>query len=151
MTMFRIQGPVRFEVNLQRRYIDIKFKHWLKAPKDATYRKLISGAIKDSRIDSWEREESYRFRIRFEHLRSGFLEQPMKDKNTRTFVIPLTFPPEFFRKLHDPLKSFTDPKERIWSEWDTWFRQTGITYFSSALMDLPTTLRQPFAEIDIGT
>lgn len=107
----------------------------------------------DDPIETWERDETYRFQIPFEYLDS-LLEQPVDDANTRAFVITLnhSYPPEFYRRLHETWKSFSgDVNERTWSEWDAWFRQTGITYQPECLHILPTTLRQPYAKIDIGT
>ncbi|KAF8470097.1 RNA dependent RNA polymerase-domain-containing protein [Kalaharituber pfeilii] len=154
MSMFQTDKnrPIRFEVNFKRRVIDVSFKHFLKTPEDIAYRQLIEEFLEakpDHSIESWEREESYRFRIQFEHL-DYFLEQKTGAENTRAFIIPLVSPPEFYRKLHKTEKSFTDPKERVWSDWDTWFRQVNITYLPKVLEGLPTRLRQPFAAIDIG-
>ncbi|KAF8424303.1 RNA dependent RNA polymerase-domain-containing protein [Tirmania nivea] len=106
----------------------------------------------DDTFEGWERDETYRFQLQFEHL-GPILEQPTEDENSRAFVfsLPDGFPPEFFRKLHAVAKSFSDdPKERIWNEWDAWFRQTSVTYHPQCTQILPTTLRQPYATIDIG-
>jgi len=107
----------------------------------------------DDPFEGWERDETYRFQLQFEHLGS-ILEQPTEDENSRAFVfsLPDGFPPEFYRKLHVIAKSFSDdPKERTWNEWDGWFRQTSVTYHPQCTQILPTTLRQPYATIDIGT
>ena len=107
----------------------------------------------DDLFEGWERDETYRFQLQFEHLGS-ILEQPTEDGSSRAFVfsLPDGFPPEFYRKLHVIAKSFSDdPKERIWNEWDGWFRQTSVTYHPQCTQILPTTLRQPYATIDIGT
>ena len=104
-------------------------------------------------FEGWERDETYRFQLPFEHLGS-ILEQPVEDENSRAFVFSLKerIPPEFYRKLHSTKKSFSDDlKERTWSEWGTWFRQTSITYHPQCTHILPTKLRQPYATIDIGT
>ena len=101
-------------------------------------------------IEEWERRETYRFEIRFEPL-GTLLEEPSEDVNTRTFSISLPFPPEFYRKLHNTHKSFTDPNARRWTEWDSWFRQTIMTYQPQCVDNLPITLRQPYAVIDLGT
>lgn len=101
-------------------------------------------------VEEWERPETYRFEIRFEHL-GTLLEEPSGDINTRIFSISLPFPPEFYRKLHDTHRSFTDdPNARHWSERDSWFRQTVITYQQQCVDHLPITLRQSYAVIDIG-
>lgn len=183
LSMYRTHcSQVQFEVNLEKRRIDVQFKHSFKAPppEDVAYRSLISeyqrimkeskvqqqkprdkrkaqtedseSEDEDEPIEAWEREESYRFQIRFEHLES-ILEQPMDDKNTRAFVISLNegFPPEFYRRLHRTSKSFSaDPKERVWTEWDAWFRQTTITYQPECMHLLPASLYQPYSTIDIG-
>ena len=105
--------------------------------------------IENEQMEAWERSETYRFEIRFEHL-SALLEEPSEDMNTRIFSFSLPFPPEFSRRLHNTHRSFTDPNARHWSEWDSWFRQTVITFQEEWVHHLPITLRQPYAIIDIG-
>lgn len=120
---------------------------------DTDVEKGESSQADDDPFKEWERDETYRFQLKFEHLGS-ILEQPTGDENTRAFVFSLTdrFPPEFYRRLHAIEKSLSDdPKERTWTEWDAWFRQTSITYHEECTQILPTTLRQPYATIDIGT
>ena len=102
------------------------------------------------KIEEWERRETYRFEIRFEHL-STLLEESSEDINTRILSFSLPYPPEFYRRLHDTHRSFPeDQNARHWSERDTWFRQTVITYQKQSLDPLAITLRQPYAIIDIG-
>ena len=102
------------------------------------------------KIEEWERCETYRFEIRFEHLNT-LLEESSGDINTRIFSFSLPYPPEFYRRLHDTHRSFPDDQNaRHWSERDTWFRQTVITYQKEFLDPLAITLRQPYSIIDIG-
>lgn len=157
MEMQTISEGITFEVELDRRCINVQFRLQFSDSDEISdsYRKLINGYSASREEDSdqkegteFERTETYRFKIRFEHIKT-MLEQKGAEES-RTFVIPLETPPEVYRKIHDTIKSFTDDKERRWSEWDTWLRQTDITHLKEALAKLPLTLNNPYAAINIG-
>lgn len=65
------------------------------------------------------------------------------------FAIPLQSPPLCYRKLQNPVSTFSGSDTR-WNSRDTWYRQTDIVANPRDLVSLPITLNKPRAMIDIG-
>ncbi|KAI5801675.1 RNA dependent RNA polymerase-domain-containing protein [Peziza echinospora] len=152
MKMHTVDEGIMFQLNLGRRCLDIFYKHTFLNPETGAVAKLVEAFVKANptkNADSWEREEFYRFRIKLEDMTELF-EEKCDAPNKRGFAIPVKTPPATFRVLHDAKKSFNDPKERKWTEWETWFRQTEITYIPQAMTEFPTSLKRPYSQIDIG-
>lgn len=136
MTMKAIQSvtedSLAFSLDMLRLKLDIKFSCNIK----------ISEA--DQGVD-----RDFRFFIPLNHLERIF-EVKQKDERL-AIIIPLNYPPAFYRRLQDVSISHDDSSSH-WSEYRAWYRQTDILHENDRadLKRAPITLRKSKAVIDIG-
>jgi RNA-dependent RNA polymerase len=91
--------------------------------------------------------KSFKFRIPLEKLKQIYIEK--SSMAHRTLIIPLGFPPEFFLQTTD-IEATHVAGERIWNEWQTWYRQTEIVEDRAVLEVAPIQQKRVRAIIDIG-
>jgi RNA-dependent RNA polymerase len=128
-------GRVQLMLNLDRKELDIQFP---------------------LKIDNEIRK--FRFRLPF-----TLLSRVYKDANhirgQTALIIPFGTPPQFFiqkfegeclidGRMHTSFSS----KDRIWNEWDTWFRETDVvdTSLKKSLQGMPLITHKNDPIIDIG-
>jgi RNA-dependent RNA polymerase len=100
-----------------------------------------------SREGSYNRINKYMFQIPF-----GQLEKIQRmDLNPQVFalVIRLDSPPQYYRKRQDDTAGHAEGN-LLWSEFDTWYRQTDIVYDPYRLQTAKVTLHKERPVIDIG-
>jgi len=94
-----------------------------------------------------DRTNKYMFTIPFGQLQN--IDRIQVDKQQWALVISLDSPPQFFRQRLDPRASHT-AGTLIWSEFDTWYRQTDIVYDPRRLENAVVSLKKELPVIDIG-
>lgn len=130
ITMHTTSKPrgVLVALNLSRKEIDIKF------PQE------IDGNVR-----------KYRFRLPFSQLDRIDM---VTDNNTgqATLIIPFNSPPQFFHFAKNGIKGTFSPSERIWNEWDAWYRVTDIVNqeASERIDSNPVMVDKGGSVIDIG-
>ncbi|KAH7057296.1 RNA dependent RNA polymerase-domain-containing protein [Macrophomina phaseolina] len=87
----------------------------------------------------------YRFQVPLQRVKEVYEEQ---HDTKRFLVLSVDGIPHYFRKVRDV--ESTHGKDRIWSDWKLWYRQTDITHLRSSLKTAPTTLHKKNAVIDIA-
>ena len=63
--------------------------------------------------------------------------------------LPTENPPELFRQMDDVRESHQN-SSHVWSEWDSWIRQTDVVLDNAKLRESPVKIRNEDAVIDIG-
>jgi hypothetical protein len=91
--------------------------------------------------------ESFKFRIPLGKLKEIYVEK--SSVAYRALIIPLGFPPEFFRQTKD-IEATHVAEETIWHEWRTWYRQTEIVENQARLETMPVKNRNERTVIDVG-
>ena len=126
------EDPLTFSLDMLRLKIDIKFDCNIKASE------ADKGSLR-----------KFRFSIPLKHLEHIF-ETKYNDGKV-AIIIPLNYPPAFYRRLQDVSISHDDSTSH-WSEHRAWYRQTDILHEHDRadLKDAPITLRKSKAVIDIG-
>ena len=127
------EGSLTLSLDMLRLKLDIKFSCNIK----------ISEA--DQGVD-----RNFRFFIPLNHLERIF---EVKQNNEKfAIIIPLSYPPAFYRRLQDIGISHDDSSSH-WSEYRAWYRQTDIVHENDRtdMKSAPITLRKSKAVIDIGT
>lgn len=127
-----IEDSLTLSLDMLRLKLDIKF--------DCSIR--ISEA--DQGIDG-----NFRFFIPLNHLDRIF--EVRKNDGRFAIIIPLDYPPAFYRRLQD-ISASHDNNVSHWTDYRAWYRQTDILheYDRANLKDAPLTLRKSKAVIDIG-
>lgn len=148
-------AKVEMELNLKKRYVDIFFNHMLDLtdPVANSLLPLIRQHVGYDHLESLKNMPSrfaqMRFRINFQHMTK--IIQLEEENGNISLVISLKSPPEFYRKEEEALLlQLSDTKERFWSEFDLWMRQTTVAFYPPLIDESATTLRQPYAEINLG-
>lgn len=131
----RVSNSIYMTLNLQRKELDFQF------PLE------VSGRMRQ-----------HRFNLPFALLSQIYMV-PDKHKGRTNFIIPFDSPPRFLTQRHDgeeledgsEVTTFTR-KDKIWSSWDTWFRETDIveSEISEDLRDKPLINHKTTATIDLG-
>lgn len=135
----REQKDLIFQVDLLRKKLVIFFPYQFTDPKN---RKNPAASIGDL-----ARNSQYMIWIPFEQIEKIY-RVDLND-NTTSFIISLDCPPCFFRKRQD-MRASHAKEANVWSEMDTWYRQTDIIYDPSTIKQKPVSLRKGEVEIDIG-
>jgi RNA-dependent RNA polymerase len=132
-----------FKVDLLRGRITVFFQVKLTDPQYV----ILSEAARQAHIGPLDRINKYMFTIPLAQLRKIYRTE--NGKKQWSLIISLESPPAFFRKRLDPKASHAT-KSLVWSEFDTWFRQTDIVYDPRQLETAEVALRKNLAVIDIG-
>lgn len=134
---------VTFVVDLNRRRIEATFKVTFKDPRSEGPTNYVS----TSPIGQYYRINKFKFWIPFDQLQK--IQRINLNDRCFALVISLDTPPQFFRKREDE-KSCHNDENCVWSEFDTWFRQTDIVYDPYRLQNAIVTLHKEQPVIDIG-
>jgi RNA-dependent RNA polymerase len=146
MPLHTLQGAERnvtFTVDLLHNRIVAHFKVEFEDPR-------IKGDLhfeSTSEINKYHRINDYMFQVSFSQINS--IGQFNIDKQSFELVLSLQSPPPFFRKRTDDEAGHAD-ENLIWSEFDTWYRQTDIVYAPNRLHTTKITLHKEKPVIDIG-
>ena len=134
---------ILFMVDLQKLRIVAKFKYEFKDPRHG-------GRRTDSRdqIGKHDRVNSYQMQIPFGQIKM-IKKLDYQNKNFFRLLISLESPPQFYRKMQGADAGHA-PESLMWTEWDTWYRQTDIVYNPFLLPTAKIALHKEQPEIDIG-
>jgi RNA-dependent RNA polymerase len=103
--------------------------------------------ISTSEISAYERKNKYMFQIPFSELHKIY-RVGLSD-SVIALVMTLESPPAFYRKREDE-KSCHSKDNLLWTEFDTWYRQTDIVYDPYRLTNATVALHKERPVIDIG-
>jgi RNA-dependent RNA polymerase len=132
-----------FVVDLLHNRIVASFNVHFQDPRSSGAADYVSA----SKIDSYKRINRYMFQIPF-----GQLEKIQRmDLNPEVFALAITLdsPPQYYRKRQDDMAGHAKDN-LLWSEFDTWYRQTDIVYDPYRLQTAKVTLHKERPVIDIG-
>jgi RNA-dependent RNA polymerase len=103
--------------------------------------------VSESRVSEYDRKNKFMFQIPFSQLKTIY----RVDLNNGMIglVISLSSPPAFYRRREDE-KACHSPEGLLWSEFDSWFRQTDIVYDPYKLATASVALHKDRSVIDIG-
>jgi RNA-dependent RNA polymerase len=138
-----LQEDLTFVVDLLRNRIVASFNVHFEDPRI----KGASDYVSKSKIAEYNRVNRYMFQIPF-----GQLEKIQRmDLNPKVFalVITLDSPPQYYRKREDETAGHAKGNV-MWSEFDTWYRQTDLVYDPYRLQTAKVTLHKERPVIDIG-
>lgn len=138
-----IQQDLTFVVDLVRNRIVASFNVRFQDPRSNGAADYVS----KSKLGEYNRVNRYMFQIPF-----GQLEKIQRmDLNPQVFalVITLDSPPQYYRKREDETAGHAEGSQ-IWSDFDTWYRQTDIVYDPYSLQTAKVTLHKDRPVIDIG-
>ena len=142
-SVYPIEDELAFVVDLLRNRIVANFEVQFRDPR-------LSGAsdyVSPSKKGSYNRINKYMFQIPFGQLK----RIQRMDLNPQVFalVITLDSPPQYYRKRQDDTAGHAEGN-LLWSEFDTWYRQTDIVYDPYRLQTAKVTLHKERPVIDIG-
>jgi RNA-dependent RNA polymerase len=137
------QNDVTFVVDLYRRRIEANFKIMFTDPRSEGSTDDVSTAS----VGFYSRINSFKFWIPFEQLQK--IQRFNLDDGGFALVISRDSPPQFFRKGEDERTGHSD-ESAVWTEFDTWYRQTDIVYDPHRLQEDVVTLHKERPVIDIG-
>jgi RNA-dependent RNA polymerase len=100
-----------------------------------------------ARINEYNRINKHMFQISFSQITT--ISRFNTDEKSFALVLSLESPPPFFRKRTDDRAGHAD-ENLVWSEFDTWYRQTDIVYDPYRLQRAKITLHKEKPVIDIG-
>lgn len=129
------RGKVRLTLNLERKELDIHFPQQV----GMELRK-------------------YRFRLPFALL-SNIYKDTDRAPGQTALVIPFGFPPQFFVQknegdmlINGNIHTSFSTNERIWNDWNTWFRETDVleSGLRRQLREMPLMNHKDKTIIDIG-
>jgi len=98
-------------------------------------------------VGELDRANHFMFQIPFAYLKTIY-RVDLSD-NMTALVIPLENPPQYYRKRMDEAATHS-ADNLVWTEFDTWYRQTDIVYNPYLLARTPLSLHRRRAVIDIG-
>ncbi|KAI9675025.1 MAG: hypothetical protein M1817_001431 [Caeruleum heppii] len=143
---------MELELNLFRRLIDVTFDFPVVDPRDPAQEPPLTVNSLPSDLNTLgalNRMEKYRFRIPIEQLHK--IEELDVRAGTRSFVISLDTPPNYYRKaVGAQLQASHSTRGTFWNEWDTWFRTTDVLYNPTEMKDAKVALKKTKPLIDIG-
>lgn len=134
---------VSFVVDLNRRKVEATFRVTFRDPRTEGPTDHIS----KSPVGQYYRINKFKFWIPFDQLQK--IQRINLNDGGFALVISLDSPPQFFRKREDEQSCHSD-ENCVWSELDTWFRQTDIVYDPYRLQNAIVTLHKEQPVIDIG-
>ena len=127
-------APIELAMNLQRKCIDLHFAVPTDSPSPTS--------VQNSR--NWR---YFKMRLSFAQLGKAI---KMKSTTGQTaLVVSTDMPPLIFRKTDD-VEGTHEAGTTLWTEWQTWYRQTGIDRISEAARKAPTQLQKDDTIIDVG-
>ena len=138
-----LQDELTFVVDLLRNRVVASFNVRFEDPRSSGTTDYVS----KSKVKEYNRVNRYMFQIPF-----GQLEKIQRmDLTPDVFALVLTLdsPPQYYRKRVDETAGHAEGSQ-IWSEFDTWYRQTDIVYDPYRLQTAKVTLHKERAVIDIG-
>ena len=103
--------------------------------------------VSKSKISEYDRKNKFMFQIPFAQLKKIYRVD--LNNSMIALVISLDSPPSFFRKREDE-KSCHSNENLLWSEFDSWYRQTDIVYDPFKLVNATVALHKEQPVIDIG-
>lgn len=89
----------------------------------------------------------YMFQIPFSQLKT--IHQVEDKEGEFSWVISLEYPPQFLRRRTDGKETHSN-ESLLWTEFDSWSRQTDVVYDPSRLQNAPLTLQKHSPVVDIG-
>lgn len=101
----------------------------------------------ESQISEYERKNKYKLQIPFTQLKKIYRVD--LDDSKVALVVSLEHPPPFYRKREDEESSHAD-ENLVWTEFDSWYRQTDIVYDPFRLANDPVAFHKEKPTIDIG-
>ena len=147
MRMQTVQGDSRddmsFVVDLLKNRLVATFMVHFKDPRA----EVATESRSASTVSRFERKNRYMFQIPFGQLKT--VHRVNIDAETLAILISLESPPQFFRKREDE-KTCHSNESLVWSEFDSWYRQTDIVYNPYALSTATVALHKERPVIDIG-
>jgi RNA-dependent RNA polymerase len=151
MACQRIQGSrkdrISFEVDLRRRRLKVLFNVSFIDPR----LQGVEDFQTDVQLGQNDRVNTYMFQIPFENLKSiKYLDYEQRGiQDFFGLVICLDSPPPYYRKQIGAQAGHV-PGNLVWSEFDTWYRQTDIDYDPYRLNTVKVSLHKEHPEIDTG-
>jgi RNA-dependent RNA polymerase len=147
MRMQTVQADTRddmsFVVDLLKNRLVVTFMVHFKDPRA----EVAANSMSPPTVSRFERRNKYMFQIPFGQLKT--VHRVNIDETTLGLVISLESPPQFFRKRGDE-KTCHSNENLVWSEFDSWYRQTDIVYNPYALSTATVALHKERPVIDIG-
>lgn len=101
----------------------------------------------ESKISEYDRKNKYMFQIPFTQLKKIYRVD--LNESLISLVISLDNPPAFYRKREDEQTCHSN-ENLLWTEFDTWYRQTDIVYDPYSLGTASVSLHKEQPVIDIG-
>lgn len=138
------RDDVSLIVDLNRRRLEATFRVTFKDPRSEGSTDYVSS----STVGQYYRINKFKFWIPFDQLQK--IQRVNLNDGGFALVISLGSPAQFYRKREDE-KSCHSDENCVWSEFDTWFRQTDIVYDPYRLQRTIVTLNKERPVIDIGT
>ena len=137
-----------FVIDMAKRRITSTFDVAFKDPRAGMY--PVSNVEPGEEIypvGKLDRVNRFMFQIPFAYLKTIYRVDLLD--NLTALVIPLDNPPQFYRKRWDEAATHS-AENLIWTEFDTWYRQTDIVYNPYLLARTPLSLHKGRHVIDIG-
>ncbi|KAE9370524.1 RdRP-domain-containing protein [Stipitochalara longipes BDJ] len=138
-----IQEDLTFVVDLLHNRVVVSFNVRFQDPRSSGATDYAS----NSRVAEYNRVNRYMFQIPFGQLQK--IQRMNLNPHVFALVITLDSPPQYFRKRVDETAGHAQGSQ-IWSEFDTWYRQTDIVYDPYRLQTAKVTLHKERPAIDIG-
>jgi RNA-dependent RNA polymerase len=108
----------------------------------------VTDYVSSSQISEYDRKNKFMFQIPFTQLKKIYRVD--MNNSMIALVVSLDSPPAFFRKKADE-KSCHSNENLVWTEFDSWWRQTDVVYDPYRLATAPVALHKEQPVIDIGT
>ena len=122
-------------MNLQRKCLDITFE----APMEAPFPHGVRASAQS---------HLFKMRLNFTQI-SGAVMMLEHRTGQKALILSMDMPPLLFRKT-DNIEATHEMGTTLWSEWQTWYRQSGIEHDTAAVRKAPTQLQKEGPVIDIG-
>jgi len=137
-----------FDVDMAKKRITLSFEVTFKDPRTGMSPVVNNepGEEKYS-VGKLDRANQFMFQIPFAYLKTIFRVDLSDDLSA--LIIPLENPPQFYRKRLDEAATHS-AENLVWTEFDTWYRQTDIVYNPYLLARTPLSLHKQKPVIDIG-
>jgi len=101
----------------------------------------------EMKVGAFDRINKYMFQIPFGQLKE--IQRMELDEKRFALAISLDSRPQFYRKRLDDVAGHADGN-MIWSEFDTWYRQSDVVYDPFQLTTAKVTLHKERPVVDIG-
>jgi len=138
-----LQDELTFVVDLLRNRVVASFNVRFQDPRMSGNTDYVS----NSKVADYNRINRYMFQIPFGQLDK--IQRMDLGPNDFALVITLESPPQYYRKRVDETAGHAAGSQ-VWSDFDTWYRQTDIVYDPYRLQTAKVTLHKERPVIDIG-